>query len=807
MTAGTVNLAKTGTFLAVGETTNASGIPYAALIVNNGATARITGAGTDQIGNASSVVVQGTGVFDVNGSGSTSTAESFDGLAGSGLVRNLGANAFTLTLGANNSSGISAYTVGAAQAAALVGDNNINARGLNHFAGVIQDNIALTKIGSGTQILSGLNTYTGLTTISAGTLKLGVANALPNGSGRSNVQIIGTNAGVNVGDSASILAPGTLDIGGFNQAINGLDSTTGGFVTNNPTAGANITNTLTVGSGNATGAFNGVIMNGYAVGANSTTATPLAYVGTIKFTKTGSGTQVLSGANTYSGKTTIENGALSVASINSVTSGSATSNLGAPTTVGNGTIDFGAGITTGRLLYTGTGETTDRVVNLAGTTGGGIIDQSGTGVLKFTSNTTATGVGSKTLTLQGDTAGTGEMSGNIVDGSGTSALTKAGTGTWVLSGNSTYTGKTTIENGALSVASINSVTSGSATSNLGAPTTVGNGTIDFGAGITTGRLLYTGTGETTDRVVNLAGTTGGGIIDQSGTGVLKFTSNTTATGVGSKTLTLQGDTAGTGEMSGNIVDGSGTSALTKAGTGTWVLTGNNSYDGTTTVSAGTLLINGNQSTANGAVGVTGATLGGNGTIGGAVSVNAGGILAPGSAEATAGTLTLTSSLTMAGNASPETRLSFDFTNATGNAGGEVLLVGNWWSTYSGTLLTGNGTQANDLINLTATTGSPTLTWNTGGKVTLNQLGTTYNWVLGDVLNLLDWTNAYNGGSAISGTFNPATDFDLPTLGSGLSWDTTRFMATGAIAVTPEPSRALLLMLGLLGLFFRRRRSR
>jgi autotransporter-associated beta strand protein len=120
--------------------------------------------------------------------------------------------------------------------------------------------------------------------------------------------IVGTNTGVNIGGSASILAPGPLDIGGFNQAINGLDSTTGGFVTNNPTAGANITNTLTVGSGNATGAFNGVIMNGYTVGANSTTGAPLAYVGTINLTKTGTGTQTLSGANTATGLLTVNQG-------------------------------------------------------------------------------------------------------------------------------------------------------------------------------------------------------------------------------------------------------------------------------------------------------------------------------------------------------------------------------------------------------------------------------------------------------------------------------------------------------------------
>ena len=142
---------------------------------------------------------------------------------------------------------------------------------------------------------------------------------------------------------------------------------------------------------------------------------------------------------------------MSVSSLNSVAGGSPNSSLGAPTTIANGTINFGAATTTGTLIYTGAGETTDRVVNLAGTSGGGTIDQSGTGLLKFTSALTATGVGSKTLTLQGSTAGTGEINGAIVNGAGTTAVTKTGTGKWTLSGASTYTGPTNVNGGELAV--------------------------------------------------------------------------------------------------------------------------------------------------------------------------------------------------------------------------------------------------------------------------------------------------------------------------------------------------------------------
>jgi hypothetical protein len=212
-------------------------------------------------------------------------------------------------------------------------------------------------------------------------------------------------------------------------------------------------------------------------------------------------------------------------------------------------------------------------------------------------------------------------------------------------------------------------------------------------------------------------------------------------------------------------------------------------------------------TGTGAVTVSnsGTILGGSGTVAGNLTVNAGAVIAPGSAASTAGTLTIGgSTVVIAGNGVAETRVNFDYTTATGNVPG---LTSTTWSSYSGSLLTGNGGQSNDLLNFTATTTS--LTWNTGGKISLNQIGSAYSWIQGDVFNLLDWTalgDSGNGLGSIGGSFNSAIDFNLPILSGGLAWDTSRFVTTGAIAVIPEPSRALLMLFGLMALFFRRRRQ-
>src|SRR5439155_1644476 len=95
-----------------------------------------------------------------------------------------------------------------------------------------------TKLGTGTLTLSGANAYGGDTTISAGTLQLGAAGVIPDGTGKGSVGV-----------------SGTLDLNTFSETINGLS----GAGTVDTVAGG--APTLTVGNNDQTSTFSGVIKN------------------------------------------------------------------------------------------------------------------------------------------------------------------------------------------------------------------------------------------------------------------------------------------------------------------------------------------------------------------------------------------------------------------------------------------------------------------------------------------------------------------------------------------------------------------
>jgi autotransporter-associated beta strand protein len=112
---------------------------------------------------------------------------------------------------------------------------------------------------------------------------------------------------------------------------------------------------------------------------------------------------------------------------------------------------------------------------------------------------------------------------------------------------------------------------------------------------------------------------------------------------GASTLTV-GNNNQTSQFDGVIQNTSGTVGLTKVGSGVLTLTGINPYTGSTTISNGTLLVNGHNGP--GTVVVEAGALGGNGIIDGAVTVNAGGTFSPGTSI---GTLMVNNDLTLRGN--------------------------------------------------------------------------------------------------------------------------------------------------------------
>jgi fibronectin-binding autotransporter adhesin len=748
---GSGTLTLSGANLYTGRTTINAGVLRANTLANGGAASSI-GAST----NAAANLVLGGGTLQYTG-GTVSTDRNYTLTAGTTSTVDVTTGGTTLVI-----SGASTATTG-----------------------------ALTKIGTGTLTLSGANLYTGLTTINAGTLRYGAANALSTGA-------------VTVNDG------GTCDLAGFSDSIGALavnSGATGGTVT----TGAG-TLTLTGNITSTGGASNASIGGNLAFAATRTITTTnaadgltvsAAISGAGGLTKAGVGTLTLSGDSSYTGITTIGAGTLKLGA----TGGAVNTPLG--------TVAAGTSITAGAVLdLNGFTPGTDEALTLRGTgiaNGGALTNSSATGasynglITLGAASSIVTGPGDINLanagTITGATFGltlSGSGNGFIssVIGTTSGTLIKNGAGSWTLGNANSYTGLTTVDSGTL-VAAAN-----------GALGTTANGTtITSGATLGfSGNINYaTAEAITVRGAGDVLNSRAGAIDNISGANSFAgaITLGTASTiGATAGTLTLSGALNNAGNLltfntnTGDINESgliSGAGGLTKSGTGTLTLSGANSYSGVTTVSGGTLVAS--------HASALGSTLGGtsvaggatleitNGTVIGAETLNVSGVgvgsngalvVTAGSASI-AGAVTLDASASIGGNGSltlggtvedtaPGTStltqvgsgtLTFSGTvGATNALAGMTTSVGQTTAINGGAITTTGAQTYNGAVTLganttLASTGSGNIafngTLNGAHALTVNTTGTTtFGGVVGGVNALTTLTTNFGGTTAING---------------------------------------------------------
>ena len=347
------------------------------------------------------------------------------------------------------------------------------------------------------------------------------------------------------------------------------------------------------------------------------------------------GTLFLSGENVFTGQMQVFVGSVSIDRFENI---SEPSPLGA----GNIPIQVGNGTQTCSIIYTGTGETTNKYIAVGAgpaiaAAGGATITNNGSGPLVFNADNRSTGgpgsnpydngrfnpnyqgdntASARTLTLSGSNVTDSEIRSIIADQVNVQVTTsiqlaKTGGGKWILSGANSYSGTTTVSGGTLQIG--NSGTIG----NLGTGPVVNNATLVFKR---SDDIAYD---------LDIAGT---GTLVKSGAGVLTFgtaQSYTGATSIEAGTLSL-GET-GSVAASSRITVGAGASFSVAD-----VLTGAYAVPATQ-------------------------TLGGDGTVVGAVTLGAGATVSPGVG---AGTLSVTDAVTWNSGGN----YNWQMLSATGTAG-------------------------------------------------------------------------------------------------------------------------------------------
>ncbi len=578
-------------------------------------TATSIGNGTVYVGNGGTDFDEKNAGLLINAGGVTLSNQIVTNKADTGS----GIGTGTRTIGGTNTSGTATYSGniylnGGAVLTAASG-------GTVAFSGPIADgsdtgNVSrsITKTGAGTVTLSGSNSYTGTTFISSGTLSVtgtGVVGGATGSTGdASNIVFTGASGNptlqfetaAQLGNADQIRFRTTGGTAGRLDYVGTTTVTVNKAIQCDTSLGLRLDSDSVGGSVTYSGSFANVAGNrpiylgGTGTGAN-TVSSAITANGSGTLTKDGTGTWVLSGANTYSGGTTILDGTLKFG--NGLPIGK-NSSWSKGFTLRNGTVDINGqnNYTTGNLGPVGK---TFLIANEAITLGG----QAG-GVMTI-QDTGASPNGFGLFNLQDcitydatNNPGTATISAPWLGVGTSSATTKT-----ITVGDSTAT---TVELDFTGTLSQN-------TGNDGSQTTIqkaGAGTMRISAAnyfpylqISAGKLIVNhanalGTTRTQNGTANNLVTVNGGTLDLNGfspsIGGLSDGSVTTGVilndGAAASTLTVGSSNAST-TYGGTIVDGTSTVALTKTGAGSLGLANNaNSFTGDVTISGGTVTATG-----------------------------------------------------------------------------------------------------------------------------------------------------------------------------------------------------------------------
>jgi fibronectin-binding autotransporter adhesin len=534
--------------------------------------------------------------------------------------------------------------------------------------------LSFIKNGPATVTLSGANSLTGKVDVNAGTLKVANVNALGGSRFVTTSQDNGTNVTGGTLDLNGLAVNETIRLSGTGDGGNGALINTGAAVT----IGGAVT-----GVTGTTGGLNGTAISITGGGGTGAAATPILGVTNTTFAFTPSTT-------TYSAApaATISGGG--------GTGATATTLLGiAPTTftIASGTTTYSVAPSVTIGGGGGTGATATAVLDENGLVTGITITNAGTG---YTTAPTVTFAGGTVATAGTNPTGTGAV---IFVASGLN-VTAAGTG---------FTSTPTVAFGA-----------GTPVVTAAAPSAVGNNTNFTLLGL---NVTNAGTGYTS--APTIAFTSG-------------LTPKTlTATGLSGIVLSGNSSIGGTGNITVNsaISETGGARNLTKVGANTLTLAGINTYTGTTTVSAGTLVVDGSIATSSNTTIASGAALSGSGTTG-AVTLVSGSTLSPGNSPGTLNTGSMTwttganynwqatdlssstpsgsnfDSLNIAGTLDVQAGFNFNLwslssvgPDVNGNATGFNNLVDGFWKVASATSLTNGANLSSAVINVSAANGT------------------------------------------------------------------------------------------------------